>query len=282
MIEASLSPNTFPAQHEADLTLQVHNIGNGPCKRVNLRLQRPPGLLFVGRSPSIEVELLAPGQRESCYFTVRADAPGRFQIGTANYSYRDERGRPLHPEGPSWTLEVLPAVTAPSPEQPSPLALERTKVFISYRWSDSRDRAYLLYEKLARAFGSEHVHLDQEGASLGSDFQARMTDGLRASSAMLVLIGPAWNPEIEGTGKRRLDHENDPIRYEVEAGLRAGMHMIPVMSQEVPVPAVADLPERLRPLLLRNIAFISPTQVTASINRIIDDLRPHVAGGRFR
>lgn len=151
-----------------------------------------------------------------------------------------------------------------------------------YRWSDSRDRAHLLYGELVRPFGPEHVHLDQEGARLGGDFQARLDDGLRASSAMLVLIGPAWNPELQGTGRRRFDDENDPIRYEVDAALREGMHLIPVMSPEVPVPAAADLPDCLRPLLRRKIAWIYPTRVTASINRIVDDLCPHVAGGRFR
>jgi hypothetical protein len=282
MIEAALAPSAFPAQQETELTLEVRNVGDGPCKQVKLRLGRPHGLLVVGGSTHIEAELLAPGQRATCRFTVCADVPGRFEIGTANYSYRDERGQSRHPIGPRWELEVGPAVAQPPQERPSRAVVERTKVFISYRWGDSRDLAYLLHTHLARAFGPEHVHLDQMGARLGGDFQDRLDDGLRASSAMLVLIGPAWNPEVPGTDRRRLDDENDPIRYEVDAALSAAMHVIPVMSSDVPIPVAADLPECLRPLLRREIARIYPTMVTASIKRIVDDLRPHLAGGRFR
>jgi hypothetical protein len=172
--------------------------------------------------------------------------------------------------------------TPPPPRRPSPIPLQRTKVFISYRWSDSKDRAHLLYGELIRAFGPEHVHLDQEGAELGGDFQTRLDKGLEASSAMLVLIGPEWNSELQGTGRRRLDDENDPIRHEVNAALLAGIRLIPVMSREVAMPDSANLPECLRPLLRREIAWIYPTSVSANIKRIVDELRPYVAGGRFQ
>jgi len=282
VIELSLSPSTFPARQATELTLKVHNVGEGTCKQVNLRLGRSHGLLIIRGSPQFSVELLKPDQRATLSFTVRAEHPGRFEITTANYSYRDDRGRSQHPTGPSWVLQVSPAVATPPPERPGPPMVARTKVFISYRWSDSKDRAHLLYSELVRAFGREHVHLDQEGAQLGGDFQTRLDKGLEASSAMLVLIGPDWNPELQGTGWRRLDDENDPIRHEVNTALLAGIHLIPVMSREVAVPDSADLPECLRPLLRREIAWIYPTSVTANIKRIVDELRPYVAGGRFQ
>ncbi|WP_433558354.1 TIR domain-containing protein [Pseudonocardia xinjiangensis] len=282
MIELGLSPRAISAQTETELTLEVRNVGGGTCKQVKVRLGRPHGLLFVGGSPYIEVELLAPGQRVARCFTVRAGTAGRIEIGTANYSYRDPQGRSRHPNGSTWILEVGPPVAVPLPERRGPSVVARKKVFISYRWSDSKDRAYLLYRELVRAFGAEHVHLDQEGAVLGGDFQTRLDNGLQASSAMLVLIGPEWNPEVRETGRRRLDDENDAIRREVDAAIRAGMYLIPVMSWDLPVPAETDLPECIRPLLRKEVARIHSTMVMDCIKRIVDDLRPHVAGGRFR
>jgi TIR domain len=279
MIELMLSPTVFPAQEETELTLEIRNAGPGTCKMVEVRLERPPGLLLVGGSLHVRIELLEPGHVRLRKFVVMATLPGRTKMGTANFSYRDGRSRAHYPERISWLLGVGDPLIPSYASWPS--AVERKKVFICYRWSDSKDRAHLLYSELVRAFGKEHVHLDQEGAKLGGDFQMRLDEGLQASSAMLVLIGPAWNPINLKTGERRLDDEEDPIRYEIASALRAGMHLIPVMSPEVAVPTIADLPPCLRPLLRKEIAWIYPTRVSASIKRIVDDLRPHVANGSF-
>lgn len=281
MIELALSPNAFLTQQETELNLEVRNIGPGTCKMIEVRLGRPRGLLLVGGSLHVRIELLEPGKVVSCKFVVLVDYPGQIEIGTANYSYRDGRSRARYPEQQKWVLEVKQAGAAPPSDQPRSSTVERKKVFISYRWSDSKDRAHLLYGELVRAFGKENVHLDQEGAKLGGDFQLRLDGGLQASSAMLALIGPAWNPKNPETGRRRLDDEDDPIRHEIDAALRANMYLIPVMSPDVAVPALADLPPCLRPLLRREIAWIYPTRVAASIKRILDDLRQHVVGGKF-
>jgi hypothetical protein len=151
------------------------------------------------------------------------------------------------------------------------------KVFISYRWDDVEAEANLLYLELVRALGSDFVHLDRgQGRVLGGNFPARLDAALRASSAMLVLIGPEWNPIIGSAGVRRLDSAKDVVRHEIRTGLLSEMHMIPVLLRGASMPRDTDLPDDIRGLCMCDAAEIRRFGFAGDIELIIDALRPHV------
>lgn len=284
MIELTLSPTRFPVQKSTVLTIVVRNIGRGTCGNLTLRLERPPGLLLIDGSEKITIPWLAAGEHREQRITVMARHPGQFRVSTANFSYRDASDRPRHRPSESWTVNVVvPAAReAASPDPSNAPATERTselgKVFISYRWRDSAARADHLYSELCREFSADWVHLDRERRRLGGDFHQRLDAALRASTAMLALIGPQWNPEIGPPGTRRLDLEQDIVRYEIRTALQNGMHVIPVLCDNADMPHGTDLPEDIRNLASRDAAEIGKFRVRDDIAKIIEALRPHVGG----
>ena len=78
-------------------------------------------------------------------------------------------------------------------------------VFISYRRSDTEGYAGRLFEGLVARFGRDRVFFDVARIAPGQNFHAVIDDQLRASGALVVLIGSTWATATDGGGRRRLD-----------------------------------------------------------------------------
>jgi hypothetical protein len=124
-------------------------------------------------------------------------------------------------------------------------------VFINYRGEDSETAAVLIDRELVAKFGSDRVFLDSRSIRAGVDFAAALLERLRACSVLLVVIGPRWLTLTDAAGARRIDNPQDWIRREIVEAFSHGLRVIPVLTDDVRLPADADLPDDIAGLSRR-------------------------------
>jgi TIR domain/Sel1 repeat len=126
------------------------------------------------------------------------------------------------------------------------------EVFISYRRADTSAYAGRLYDHLVAHFGADHVFMDVDAIEPGQEFSAVITQTLDRCDTLVALIGPQWLDQQTPGGGRRLDEVADFVRREIAMALQRERRVIPVLVGGASLPAEAQLPEELRPLLRRH------------------------------
>ena len=124
-------------------------------------------------------------------------------------------------------------------------------VFVSYRRDDTRHVAGRLAGDLADHFGTDSIFRDVESIDGGEEFPVRLEKALAQCAVMLVLIGHDWLAAKDAQGRRRLDDPADWVRQEIVAALRRAVRVVPVLVEGAALPAEADLPDELKPLVKR-------------------------------
>jgi hypothetical protein len=126
------------------------------------------------------------------------------------------------------------------------------KVFISYRRDDSAPAAERIYERLVADFGKAAVFKDVDNIPLAVSFSQYIAGVIQQCAVQIVVIGRRWLDSPSASGGRRLDDPNDLVRLEIEAGLRRGIAVIPLLVGGAQMPNPAALPPSLRELCARN------------------------------
>lgn len=133
-----------------------------------------------------------------------------------------------------------------------------TRVFISYRRSDSEHIAGRIYDFLEKAFGREKVFKDVDSIPLGSDFREVIARHVAQCDVVVAVIGPTWLEVVDGAGERRLDDPEDLVRLEIEAALSRDIPVIPALVAGSSMPARERLPDSIQSLVFRNAISIRP------------------------
>lgn len=127
--------------------------------------------------------------------------------------------------------------------------MQKGKIFISYRQSDTQSEASRLKEDLEEVFGEENVFFDIETLEPGLNFADAIEKTLRQSKVVLVLIGPDWANVKDDEGNLRLFQENDWVRREVAMALTMeDTRVIPVLLKKAILPTANQLPENIKSL----------------------------------
>ncbi len=126
-------------------------------------------------------------------------------------------------------------------------ARAQDRVFINYRRKDTQHVAGRVRDRIDARFGRDRVFMDVEDIGLGGTWRQEIEDADECSAVMLVLIGERWLEKDE-SGQRRIDDPFDPLRIEVESGLRHRSRVIPVLVDSARMPRAEDLPFPLRDL----------------------------------
>ena len=126
-----------------------------------------------------------------------------------------------------------------------------SKIFISYRRSDTEIAAGRLGKDLRARFGGDAVFRDKENINAGADWTKAIGGAIGQQGLVLVLIGERW---LQGTndGSRRIDDPADTHRREILAALESGCSLIPILVGNIRMPAEAELPEDIRSLTRHN------------------------------
>src|SRR5512144_1193175 len=136
----------------------------------------------------------------------------------------------------------------------SPARRTGPTVFVSYRRSDSPSAARQIADALRAQFGSENVFLDTQDLRPGTDWHRDIEDRVRASDVIVAVIGPQWVTIADERGRRRVvqPEEEDVVRTEVEAALRSGGRVVPVLVDDAELPPREALPRPFRPITALN------------------------------
>lgn len=132
------------------------------------------------------------------------------------------------------------------------------RITISYRREDSGVIAGRIFDRLVAQYGRESIFRDIDNIPLGVDFRVHINEVLSQSDIVLALVGPRWIGTRGGQG--RLGDESDPVRVEIEAALRTGLPLIPVLVLGANMPRVAQLPNSLHDFAYRNALRIDASQ----------------------
>jgi hypothetical protein len=127
-------------------------------------------------------------------------------------------------------------------------------VFISYRRSDSPSAARQIADVLRARFGADDVFFDTRDLRPGTDWHRDIEDRVRAADVVVAVIGPHWVAIADERGRRRVldPDEEDVVRTEIEAALRGGGRVVPVLVDGAALPSRDVLPRPFRPITALN------------------------------
>ncbi len=132
------------------------------------------------------------------------------------------------------------------------------RITISYRRDDSGVITGRIFDRLVARYGREAIFRDIDDIPLGVDFRGHISQMLDVSDIVLAIVGPRWvGPR---SGQNRLANEADPVRVEIEAALRKGVPLIPVLVLGAAMPTPSQLPESLKDFAYRNAIRLDAAQ----------------------
>lgn len=148
-----------------------------------------------------------------------------------------------------------------------------SRIYISYRRTDTAAYAGRLFDHLSRHFGRGLVFMDtQGGIARGQDFTQAINAALDSCNVALVLIGKHWATSTGPDNNPRLDDPNDWVRVETAAVLRRDILVIPVLVDGARLPDAASLPEELRPLCRRNECELTDSRWSFDVGELVKDI----------
>ncbi len=147
------------------------------------------------------------------------------------------------------------------------------RVFISYRGSDGADKATALARDLDAMFGDDQIFLDKEDLAPGSRWRDGIAAALGNAPVLLVLVTPDYLGAVDAQGRRCIDRADDPARGELEAGIAAKAHVIPLLCDGVEaMPPATELPSPFEHLCELQWGRLRAHDWRADMGRLADDL----------
>jgi hypothetical protein len=126
-----------------------------------------------------------------------------------------------------------------------------------------------LFKDLSATLGGDSVFMDVDAIALGRDFREAMRERLASCDIMLTLIGKDWVGITDASGRKRLADPDDFVRLEIEAALKRGIPVIPVLVQGAEMPSLDELPPEIRNFAFRNAFELSHTRWESDVHELI-------------
>lgn len=146
----------------------------------------------------------------------------------------------------------------------------KTRVFISYRRSDTQSHANGISDGLATRLPDASIFMDLDSIPAGVDFEEHIRDEINRCDIVLVIIGDNWLETDPHTGGRRIDHPDDFVRLEIESALASpDVVVIPVLVEGARMPSSTELPDSIRRLARINALHIDDTRWRSDLSRLV-------------
>ena len=154
--------------------------------------------------------------------------------------------------------------------------MPRLNLFLSYRRDDFNKYAPGLvrnvHDRLELHYGRGHVFMDIDAIPPGANFVTYIGSWVAKADVLLAVIGPQWAEIIE----ERQDDPRDFVRIEIEAALRRGIPVVPVLMGGARMPAARSLPEGLADLVnLNAVTLDHGKDFNLHMDRLVRDLDRH-------
>jgi hypothetical protein len=146
------------------------------------------------------------------------------------------------------------------------------RIFISYRSSDGKKDADRLCADLSRIFGEDQVFFDKQDLRGGLSWRGAIDTALGARPVVLLLVTPELVAAPTATGERRIDQDDDPIRNELLIAQARRAVIIPLLTEGMPMPGAASLPEPLRFLTEAHALKLRTEDWSSDLARLVADL----------
>lgn len=149
------------------------------------------------------------------------------------------------------------------------------RIFISYRSSDGKKEAGRLCADLSRLYGADQVFFDKQDLRGGGSWREAILATLGTRPVVLLLMTPELLGMAHPEGGRRIDHEDDPIRGELLAAHAHGALIIPLLTEGMTAPSLAELPAALRFLKEPHSLKLRTEDWAHDLAKLVADLRTH-------
>lgn len=114
--------------------------------------------------------------------------------------------------------------------------------------------------------------MDIEEIDAGQPFKSVIRQKLRKCRIMIVVIGPDWLVQGDGTGRPRLFDEDDWVSAEIEEGIRQKLVIIPVLVHDARLPLAHEVPEKIRGVLDRQAKPISISRFRSDMQGLVQEI----------
>ncbi len=128
------------------------------------------------------------------------------------------------------------------------------RITISYRRSDAAAIAGRIFDRLSDHYGADSVFIDIDGIPFGVDFRAQIDRALNSTDVLLAIVGRHWAEDE--SGRIRIREHGDPVRVEIEAALRLGVLVIPILVEGATMPPPDALPDDIARFSFLNAAEV--------------------------
>ena len=148
----------------------------------------------------------------------------------------------------------------------------KLRIFVNYRRDDAAGHAGHLVSDL-NELGRYDVFIDIEKIDPGLPVKEAIDSALASCDVFLALVGRRWLDATDSGGRVRLENPRDLVRLEIGRALaREGVRVIPVLLQDVEMPAPEALPEPLQELPDRNAHELSDTRWHYDVEQLVQTL----------
>jgi len=124
--------------------------------------------------------------------------------------------------------------------------------------------------------------MDVDTIAPGHDFAADIESALAGCDACVVLIGRNWLTIKDAEGRPRLEDPTDFVRLEVEAAVRRGITIFPVIVDRASPPPADALPPDMRSLAGRQAIELTNERWNYDVSRLVLSLERLVSPSRPR
>jgi energy-coupling factor transporter ATP-binding protein EcfA2 len=135
-----------------------------------------------------------------------------------------------------------------------------SRIFISYRRSDSRHFAGRLFDYLKRAVNEEDIFFDVNTMPVGVNFKHKIMDVLSDSAVMLCIIGDAWFNRAWRLYPRWsvnfFSLVSDTVKMEIEIAFQLGVPILPILVDNAEMPNATLLPSSISEFSFLNAAKV--------------------------
>jgi hypothetical protein len=119
------------------------------------------------------------------------------------------------------------------------------KVFINYRRAESLKDARHLASLLDKGALKGRIFIDTKGLDGAPDWLTELERQVASSDVMISLICKDWTDIRDAEGKRRIDDENDFVRFELAEAFRRKIPVVPVLVDGASMPRGDRLPPNM-------------------------------------
>lgn len=143
-------------------------------------------------------------------------------------------------------------------------------IFLSYRREDAAPYARLLQQKLRERLPSARVFMDLDSIEPGMDFAQVIEEAVRSCDVLVAIIGRQWVTLTDEQGRLRLEDPDDFVRFEIQAALRRGVRLIPVLVDGAGPLRRQQLPDELQKLARLNALELSYGRYEYDVGRLVE------------